>query len=158
MRLPILKLVLFLSILHFPLQSVLAVEVLSTRELASHCKDMPDNRDTVDGVYCARYIQGFVDGAIVTDVRVMENMEAELVRKESFTDRARRTRMPGKEDFLRAAGYAEFCLGDPLPLREIVDKVVDDVNDEKNLESNLPARKTVYASLRKHYPCEPPRN
>ena len=65
-----------------------AVEVLSAEELASHCVAFPDDADSVDGQYCIRYIQGFIDGAVATDVRVMLNIEAE--RSETFTERAMR--------------------------------------------------------------------
>jgi Na+/H+ antiporter NhaB len=41
-------------------------EVLTARELASHCKAIPKASDSTDGQYCIRYIQGFIDGAIVT--------------------------------------------------------------------------------------------
>ena len=57
-----------------------AVEVLTAEELASHCVAFPDEIESVDGQYCVRYIQGFIDGAIATDVRVMLNMEAERDR------------------------------------------------------------------------------
>lgn len=130
-----------------------AVEVLSAEELASHCEAFPDEAASVDGEYCVRYIQGFIDGAIATDVRVMLNMDAE--REESFTERAIRTRMIDRDLQLRAAGYAEFCLGDPVPLAEVVTKVVADLNERmKSMDSSGSARDAVYESLRRHYPCK----
>ena len=130
-----------------------AVEVLSAEELASHCEAFPDDATSVDGEYCVRYIQGFIDGAIATDVRVMLNMDAE--KEESFTERAIRTRMIDRDLQLRAAGYAEFCLGDPVPLAEVVTKVVADLNERmKSMDSSGSARDAVYESLRRNYPCE----
>ena len=132
-----------------------AVEVLTAEELASHCVAFPDDAESVDGEYCVRYIQGFIDGAIATDVRVMVNMEAE--REETFTERAIRTRMIDRNLQLRASGYAEFCLGDPVPLAEVVGKVVTDLNERmKSMDSSGSARDVVYESLRRHYPCEAP--
>ena len=130
-----------------------AVEVLTAEELASHCEAFPDDADSVDGEYCTRYIQGFIDGAIATDERVMINVENELERKETYTERAIRTRSP-RSSRDRAARFAEFCLGDPVPLREVVEKVVADLNDRKHTEEGVAARVAVYASLRKRYPCE----
>ena len=55
----------------------------------------------------------------------------------------------------RAAGYAEFCLGDPVPLAEVVGKVVADLNERmKSMDSSGSARDAVYESLRRNYPCE----
>ena len=132
-----------------------AVEVLSAVELAGHCKAFPEAKSSSDGVYCIRYIQGFIDGAVATDVRVMINVEAETKRAETIKERALRTRLPSRSDSRRASGYAEFCLGDPVPLEEVVGKVVNDLT--KLVGSNTgpgSARDSVYKSLREHYPCE----
>ena len=132
-----------------------AVEILSAEELASHCTAFPDDVDSVDGQYCIRYVQGFIDGAVATDVRVMLNIEAEAENKESFSERAKRTRMIDRNSQRRAAGYAEFCLGDPVPLAEVVAKVVEDLDERiKAMDSSGTARDAVYESLRRHYPCD----
>jgi hypothetical protein len=137
----------------FVLTEANAVEVLTAEELASHCEAFPDDAESVDGEYCVRYIQGFIDGAIATDVRVMLNMEAE--KEETFTERAIRTRMIDRNLQLRASGYAEFCLGDPVPLAEVVTKVVADLDERmKAMDSTSSARDVVYESLRRNYPCE----
>ena len=136
--------------------TVKAVEVLSALELGSHCALLADNPEGVDGQYCIRYIQGFIDGAIATDARVMLNAERNQNQKESFTERAIRTRMPSPADRTRAANLAGFCLGDPLPLRDVVDVVVKDLNALTDTdEQAMPAMEVVYASLKRHYPCSP---
>ncbi|MEJ2255941.1 MAG: Rap1a/Tai family immunity protein [Woeseiaceae bacterium] len=134
-----------------------AVEVLTASELASHCEAYPDDPESDDGEYCVRYIQGFIDGAIATDVRVMLNMEAEKDEEETFTERAIRTRIIDRDMLLRASGYAEFCLGDPVPLAEVVSRVVADLDQRiKATDSSGTARDAVYESLRRNYPCEAP--
>lgn len=134
-----------------------AVEILTAEELATHCEAFPDDAESIDGEYCVRYIQGFIDGAIATDVRVMVNMEAERDEEETFTERAIRTRMIDRAMLLRASGYAEFCLGDPVPLAEVVDNVVADLDQRmKAMDSSGTARDAVYESLRRNYPCEAP--
>ena len=136
-----------------PVQHAVAYEVLTARELASHCMAIPKASDGTDGQYCIRYIQGFIDGAIATDARVMVNLESEFAN-ETFSERAIRLRAPDREIYRRSARYAEFCLGDPVPLREVVDKIVTDLFERKYLEAEISARDLVYASLRKHYPCK----
>ena len=136
-----------------PVQYAEAYEVLTAEELASHCKAVPEDSDSIDGQYCIRYIQGFIDGAIATDARVMINIESEFAN-ETFSQRAIRLRAPDRELRGRSARYAEFCLGDPVPLREVVDKVISDLFERNHLEAENSARDLVYASLRKHYPCK----
>ena len=146
--------VLVVATLFFHVQFAGAIEVLSGEELASHCEAIPDRRDSADGQYCLRYIQGFIDGAVATDERVMLNLEAEYAREETYSERIIRQRAPDRGNFNRAERYAEFCLGDPVPLREVVDKIVTDLFQRKHFEPEHSARDVVYASLRKHYPCE----
>lgn len=131
-----------------------AVEVLTVHELVSHCALMKTEPKGTDAQYCIRYVQGFIDGAVATDVRVMINIEAGNYRKESYSDRAKRTRAPSRSDQFRAARLAGFCLGDPLPLRNVVDQVVADlVKLDVAGSEDSPARESVYRTLREHYPC-----
>lgn len=133
---------------------VRAVEVLTVHELVSHCKLMGGEPEGADAQYCIRYIQGFIDGAVATDVSVMLNAEAASKQAESFSERAKRTRAPTRTEQFRAARLAGFCLGAPLPLRDVVDRVVVDlIALDIDDTAKSPARDAVYASLTKHYPC-----
>ncbi len=130
------------------------VEVLPAHELAGHCQDLTRAADSDGALFCTHYVQGFIDGAVSTDVRVMMNVEAEYEQRRSLTERAMQTRMPGWHDEQRAAGYAEFCLGDPLPLAEVVLTVAGQLEAEAStMDPELAARDAVYAALREHYPC-----
>ncbi len=132
-----------------------AVEVLTVHELISHCHRIEAEPEGADAQYCIRYIQGFIDGAVATDVRVMLNVEADPDNRESFTQRAMRTRTPSRADQIRAAQLAGFCLGDPLPLREVVGRVVADlVALDIGDTAESPARDAVYQALLDHYPCD----
>ena len=132
-----------------------AVEVLTAAALKSHCTLLSANPESVDGQYCIRYIQGFIDGAVATDARVM--LAAEAGQKETFLERASRTRAPNRTDRLRAARLAGFCLGDPLPLIEVVNRVVADLEAAPpEGDSGLSARDAVYRSLEFHYSCDGP--
>lgn len=135
--------------------AAMSLEVLSAQELASHCAQLSSEPEGVDGQYCVRYIQGFIDGAIATDARVMLQAESERTDDETFTERAVRTRLPSRADRHRAASLAGFCLGEPLPLRNVVDVVVADLATlSSSRAQNEPAMEVVYQSLLKHYPCK----
>ena len=131
-----------------------AVEALSTEELISHCVVYEEDPDGEDGIFCVRYIQGFIDGAVVTDERVTYNVADEYDREESFTERAIRTRLGSRIDRYGPSYYAEFCLGEPVPLAEVVRVVIADLLQLENLEGRELAREVVYTTLRREYPCD----
>jgi hypothetical protein len=139
-------------LLSFPLRSF-AVEALETAELASHCKHFLAGEDTVDGTFCIRYIQGFIDGAVATDERVTLSVSDEYERSESFSQRAIRTRIGARVQQYGASVYAGYCLGDPLPLREVVKKVVADLEDADKVSAHPLARALVYQTLTREFPC-----
>ncbi len=113
-----------------------------------------DDPDGEDGIFCVRYIQGFIDGAVATDERVTYNVAAEYDKSESFTERAIRTRVGSRLNRYGPSYYAEFCLGDPVPLATVVEVVVADLLGLESLEGQERARDVVYATLRREYPCE----
>jgi hypothetical protein len=133
------------------ISKVNSVERLSAEELVSHCEFFPEQAASVDGQFCIRYIQGFIDGAVATDERVLLNVEAELDKTETYLERAARVRGVSLPD--RAAQYAEFCLGEPESLQKVVVHVVEDLKASM-VAADAMAQTVVYASLRKNYPCE----
>jgi len=134
-------------------QAARAVEALSTEELVSHCDKYHDESASEDRIFCVRYIQGFIDGAVATDERVANNVTQEFGQGESYSERAARTRIGARLERYGPSVYAEYCLGDPVPLVEVVERVVADLADEATAAKYPLARDTVYGSLRSHYPC-----
>ena len=49
--------------------SVRGVEALSSDELLSHCNHYHEPEAEADRIFCVRYIQGFIDGAVATSVK-----------------------------------------------------------------------------------------
>lgn len=132
-----------------------SVEPLSTPELAEHCAFYHDDRDGKDAIFCVRYIQGFIDGAVVTDARVLENIATELDQDENFSERAVRTRIGSRISRRGPTVYADFCLGEPDSLQEVVEEVVNDLANRKVLDEDLLARDAVFSTLQREYPCSP---
>ena len=138
-----------------PIHDAAAVEPLSTKELAEHCAHYEEDREGKDAVFCVRYVQGFIDGAVATDERVTLNVAAEYEKKETYSERVIRIRSPSRNlSRFGSTVYADFCLGAPVPLKEVVEHVVDDLMNRKVLEERLLARDAVYSVLRRDYPCE----
>ena len=128
------------------------VTPLTAAELARNCEMSSSDTDASSRPLCVTYVTGFLDGAVATDARVVENVVNELEREQSLKERAIRTRLSRK---LRDAGptlYAEFCVGTPVPVSEVVGHVIDELGSRDSLDGVL-AQSIVYAALRKHYPC-----
>jgi hypothetical protein len=132
-----------------------SVEPLSTPELAEHCAFFHADSDGKDAIFCIRYVQGFIDGAVATDARVLENIATEFDDDETFADRAIRSRIGSRINRRGPTVYADFCLGEPDSLYEVVEKVVDDLANRKVLDEDLLARDAVFSTLRREYPCKP---
>jgi hypothetical protein len=130
-----------------------AVEALSTEELALHCERYHDENASEDRVFCVRYIQGFIDGAVATDEEVLNNVTGEFEKEESYSERAARTRIGTRLKRYGPSVYADYCFGDPVPLAEVVEHVVEDLADGSLAKDYPLARDVVYLSLRTHYPC-----
>jgi hypothetical protein len=130
-----------------------AVEPLSAIELASHCKHFQSAPESVDGTFCVRYVQGFIDGAIATDERVTLNVAEEYHKEESFSERATRIRLGQRMESYGGSYYADFCLGEPSPLAEVVARVAAGLEQNPPTSDTILARNVVYGTLRKHYPC-----
>ena len=143
----------FIALTIAPQQEASAVEPLSAIELASHCKHFQSAPEGVDGIFCVRYVQGFIDGAIATDERVTLNVAEEYHKEESFSERATRIRLGQRMESYGGSYYAEFCLGEPSPLAEVVARVAAGLEQNPPTSDTILARNVVYGTLRKHYPC-----
>lgn len=132
-----------------------SVEPLSTPELAEHCAFYHEDREGKDAIFCVRYVQGFIDGAVATDARVLENIATEFDDDETFADRAIRSRIGSRISRRGPTVYADFCLGEADSLEAVVENVVDDLANRQVLDKDLLARDAVFSTLRRAYPCDP---
>ena len=129
-----------------------AVEPLSAGQLRTYCEAVETTPTSPASQLCVAYVGGFLDGAVATDVRVAENVADEFDRTETFTERAARTRVLGRMERYGPSVYAEFCVGQPVPIGEVVRHVIDELSSRHTLDG-VQAQKIVYAALRRHYPC-----
>lgn len=136
----------FMSIAH-------SVETLSAEELSSHCTHYSEDPTGQDATFCIRYIQGFIDGAVATDVRVTENVAQEYDTS-NIQQRAMRTRIGSRLKRYGPSYYAEFCLIEPISLQLIVEQVTADLLKRKRIDERLSARSAVYQTLREQFPCD----
>ena len=128
-----------------------AVEPLKASELRTLCLVYEADPEDPAGLACAVYIKGFLDGAIATDRRVAENVVNELQGSDTFAQRSLRTIDSRIREF-GASVYADFCVGQPVPVREVVTRVIKELALQPASEDG-PAQEILYGTLRKYYPC-----
>jgi hypothetical protein len=132
-----------------------AVTPMGAAQLSDSCSAYIADASSDNGIHCVYYITGFLDGAVATDERVALNVATEIEREESFSQRALRTRVGGHLRKRGASYYAEYCIGDPVPVREVIELVVAEFARVAATPDTL-ARDVVYAALRSNYPCSQP--
>lgn len=132
--------------------AVYAAEPLDAATLQQHCAAVQKAPDSASAQLCTLYVSGFLDGAVATDARVAQNVAAEIDSGESFTERAVRTRVERRLALVGPTGYAEFCVGKPVLIREVVDVVVTELGRHEQLAGRA-ANEIVYDALRRNYPC-----
>ena len=127
-----------------------AVTPLLASEFASDCAGPQMQNSKLER--CALYIAGFLDGAVATDARVAENIADEFERKETLTQRAIRIRVGERMRLYGPSVYAEYCIGEPVPVTEVIDLLQREIQKNPPGDADL-ARDTMYVLLRNHYPC-----
>jgi len=129
-----------------------AIEPLTAEELSAICADVDLSAENSESRPCITYVKGFLDGAVATDSRVAENVASEFDDEETFTERAIRARIIDRMDRFGPSAYADFCVGQPDPIVEVVQHVIEELERYDDL-STVHAQDVVYASLLRHYPC-----
>ena len=132
-----------------------AIEPLTAAELKLICTDVELTAKDSESRPCITYVKGFLDGAVATDGRVAENVASEFDEEETFSQRAIRTRVIDRLDRFGPSVYAEFCVGQPDPIAEVVLHVLEELERYDDL-TGVQAQSVVYASLRRHYACDKP--
>jgi hypothetical protein len=127
-----------------------AFEDLTSVELLVMCQsDSPGEEKA-----CLAYIHGFVDGAVATDPRVIENVVADMEESETFSERAMRTRLGITMDRFGPSYYADFCIADEMPVTEIRKVLLEETSSHSTADSPVSARDYVYRMLQLRYPCQ----
>lgn len=129
-----------------------SVEPLSALQLQQVCEDYRDQAEDPWALLCIYYVKGFLDGAVATDERVAENVAAEYEQEETFTERAIRTRIGNRLARFGPSVYAEFCVGQPDPIADVLQHVIEELDRYDDLEG-IQAQTVVYDTLRRQYPC-----
>tara|TARA_R110002110_G_scaffold415561_1_gene650782 strand:- start:83025 stop:83501 length:477 start_codon:yes stop_codon:yes gene_type:complete len=112
--------------------------------------------DAVAMALCSSYIEGFLDGALVTDTAIVNNISSGKGGAEAsdFMTRAYQTRVGSSRGVLPATYLAEFCLPADLPRSSLVERLAKLLASHR---FDTAKRETVadalYDEIKRSFPC-----
>ena len=101
---------------------------------------------------CGVYIKGFLEGALLTDYAIIENIEQQQGFTSAFAQRALRTRVGSTSRNLPATFFAQFCLPQEGVTVTTVNKVKDSLIAHEGTNQSFDQQ--VYAAVKRTYPCQ----
>ncbi len=115
-------------------------------QLLSSCQSLKQNSAALEAASCATYINGFLDGALLTD---SDNAsELQEVARDDFISRALRTRLGGRAG---DGGFLHFCVPAERARADIIEQLVPHLPEEAGGVDQL--RASVYRGLKAEFPC-----
>ncbi|WP_286240873.1 Rap1a/Tai family immunity protein [Neptuniibacter halophilus] len=115
-------------------------------QLLSSCQALKQRPAAVEAAACATYINGFIDGALLTD---SENAtELQSADQEDFMSRALRTRLGGREG---EGHFLHFCVPAERARAEIIQQIAPHIAGGNAGVSQLKA--SIYEGLKAELPC-----
>lgn len=140
--------VLFLAVAAVVVIGVLPTIAQATGDtaLADACRSGEDP----DQILCAQYVAGFLDGALLTDAAVVNNLSSG--ERSDFMERAYRTRVGEGRTPLPPTALADFCLPDGMSTDAAAERVVDALGQKPAIAQTL--QDEVYSAVKALFPCE----
>lgn len=133
-----------------------AVEPAPAGQFRADCKAWAASPDGPDGRRCVAYIQGFIDGAVVANTRIVQGVSEEFEADETYSQRAKRTRLRERNS-RNPAWYTGICIPDTVTVGEAVTAVVAEL-DAMSPSRHETAATVLYSALRARFPCRQPGN
>ena len=138
--------------MHLRLLKIAAIAATLTAgsQVLAQSDEMPDYCADLDSDICKAYIHGFLDGAVITDTALINNILEGQKDRSDFVERAFATRV-GQERFNRnPTYYANFCLPEGVSLTDDAAKIASDLN-ESHTGDDLAV--SVYEAIKQDFPC-----
>jgi hypothetical protein len=127
-----------------------AVNAWSDHVVAA-CSDAENGGTETSRAVCHAYIEGFLDGALVTDTAIVRNVGGEEDIFSSYTLRALRTRVGEVRAPLPATFLADFCLPEGIERGAVVTDLAGKLA-ALNVTAE-PITEAVYRQIKQSYPC-----
>ncbi len=120
--------------------------------LVKSCSHLIDSEVIPEDSICYEYINGFIDGAVITDRAIIENITKEKQEFSSFFQRAYKTRVGGNRGTLPVTYYAKFCLPEETSRKVVIEQLIHEL--DANIISKQAFKQTLYETLKRVYSCE----
>jgi hypothetical protein len=130
-----------------------AEEWLTGGELERSCELLLQDPARSNGLLCLAFVQGFIAGADTSVSAVGPRSTASSSEKETYADRAARTRLGTLRLQQIQSTYGRYCIGDQVTAVEVVEKVTDYLESHPEA-SNVTAHDAVREALVYSFPCE----
>jgi hypothetical protein len=128
----------------------IAATLVAGSQIIAQSEEMPDYCADLDSDICKAYIHGFLDGAVITDTALINNILEGQKDRSDFIERAFATRV-GQERFSNnPTYYADFCLPEGVPLTEDAARIASDLN-QSHTGDDLAI--SVYGVIKQDFPC-----
>lgn len=120
------------------LTSIAAAALVTTQAMAASTES------------CTHYVKGFIEGALITDSSIVENLSKDPEGPSEFFQRAFKTRVGSRYQSLPPTYYAGFCFAENEQTDDIVSKVSSDYCGQENV---VIGSAELFQFLRTQYPC-----
>ena len=105
----------------------------------------------VNRAACHAYIEGFLDGALVTDAAIVRSVTGDEAVTSDYFARAYQTRVSSQRLNLPPTALAHFCLPEEESRAEVVETIAAGLLERSVRGEQIP--NLLYAILKHTYPC-----
>lgn len=127
---------------------LVAAELSPAENLSGLCSG---GDEEVAGVACRAYLQGFLDGALLTDTAIAEHAIEDEHFFDTFTARAIRTRLNSSRFVPPATSMADFCLPADVARQDVIEQLASDLGAMPVDQSSF--ADSVYQLVKVRWPC-----
>ena len=107
--------------------------------------------DATSSLACRAYLEGFLDGALLTDTAIADHAVEDKEFLDAFTRRAFKTRVGSPRFAPPATSMADFCIPEDLPRQEVVAQLSRELAGMPVDDASL--ADTVYRLVKARLPC-----
>ena len=101
---------------------------------------------------CHAYIEGFLDGAVITDTAVIASVGEGAPEESDYLKRAYMTRMGSYNPKLPATALAHFCLPQGMERKQVVETLATAIALDESAAEDVSI--ALYNVLQASFPCE----
>ena len=123
----------------------------SEAALMASCLALGKAANSEAGQLCELYQQGYIAGALATDLANAEELARAGAAESEFMKRALRTRVGSRDAANSPTIFLHFCLPDDQPIDNVISTLRSHLIPD--IDNMAALNKVLYGALRVEYPC-----